>query len=57
MRRRLETVPGEVELAHLGNNSGGHLGGLERLSRFSRLDAQSAERKESWESLPYGLRT
>lgn len=30
--------------AHLGNYSR-HLGGLERLSRFSRLDAQSAERE------------
>jgi hypothetical protein len=28
----------------------------ERLSRFSRLDAQFAERKRKCESLPYGLR-
>jgi hypothetical protein len=54
LRRRRGAMPREGG-AHLGSNCR-HLGDLKRLSRFSRLDAQSAERKRRWESLPYGLR-
>jgi hypothetical protein len=40
--------------AYLGSNLR-HLDGLERLSRFALLDAQSAGREKGCESLPYEI--